>query len=167
MSDAARPDQARPAAGGATVVRAAPPKLALRGVTGAYFGKVIPLSGRITIGRDPASDLVIDEAEVSRHHAVIDATPAGMFLRDQGSANGTFVNGSWVKDVELKVGDQIGFDRNRFLVESLSDARARVASAPAATSVPAASGGGMGLRWAMLGALVAAAAVVAWFVLMR
>ncbi|MDZ3822131.1 MAG: FHA domain-containing protein [Pseudoxanthomonas sp.] len=166
MSDAARPDQARPAAGGATVVRAAPPKLALRGVTGAYFGKVIPLSGRITIGRDPASDLVIDEAEVSRHHAVIDATPAGMFLRDQGSANGTFVNGGWVKDVELKVGDQIGFDRNRFLVESLSDARARVSSAPAAAA-PATTGGGSGLRWAMLAVLAIAAAAVAWIVLTR
>lgn len=166
MSAAQRPDPQRSQpADGATVVRAAPPKLALRGVTGAYFGKVIPIAGRITIGRDPASDLVIDEAEVSRHHAVIDGTPAGVFLRDQGSANGTFVNGGWVKDVELKVGDQIGFDRNRFLVESLSDARARVASEAAAPATRAS--GGPTLMWGLVALLAAVAGVVAWYMLAR
>lgn len=164
MSAAESSGPGRAPAAGATLVRASPPKLALRGVTGACFGKVVPLSGRVTIGRDPGSDVVIDEAEVSRHHAVIDATAGGVFLRDQGSANGTFVNGSWVKDAELKVGDQIGFDRNRFLVESLSDARARVAGG---APPPVAAQGAAGLRWSLLAVLAIAAGVIAWYLLSR
>ena len=105
---------------GATRIRMLPPKVALRGVTGPYFGKVIALTGRITIGRDPDCDLVLDEPEISRKHAVIESTPAGLMMRDLGSVNGTFVNGSWVREAKLKVGDQIGFDRDRFLIETLT-----------------------------------------------
>ncbi|MFB9068418.1 FHA domain-containing protein [Pseudofulvimonas gallinarii] len=150
----------------ATVVRAAPPKVALRGVTGAYFGKVIPLTARLTIGRGSDCDLVIDEAEMSRHHAVIESTSAGIRLRDLGSANGTFVNGAWVHNAELKVGDQIGFDRNRFLIESIGDANARArdaASQPAPATGEAKSGGPSAAIWVVIAVLVAAGAAAAWY----
>lgn len=161
-------DQTPPPAGQdpqATVIRAAPPKAALRGVTGTYFGKVIPLTTRLTIGRGNDCDLIIDEAEMSRHHAVIESTAAGIRLRDLGSANGTFVNGAWVHNAELKIGDQIGFDRNRFLIESLGDAtqRARNAAAQPAQNAAAKGGGSSAGVWIAIVVLVAAAAAAAWY----
>jgi predicted component of type VI protein secretion system len=151
----------------ATRVRKLPPKMALRGVSGTYFGKVIPLTGRLTIGRGSECDLVIDEAEMSRQHAVIEATPIGLHLKDLGSINGTFVNGAWVHNAELKAGDQIGFDRNRFLVESLADANSRsrgaaVAPPASAAAVPARrSSSGL---WLMAIVVLAAAAAAVWYV---
>ena len=153
----------------ATIVRAAPPKVALRGVTGTYFGKVIPLTARLTIGRGSDCDLVIDEAEMSRHHAVIESPAGGIRLRDLGSANGTFVNGAWVHNAELKVGDQIGFDRNRFLIESLGDAtqRARDAAAQPARAAAPAKGGSSAVLWVVIAVLVAAVAAAAWYFTQR
>ncbi len=101
-----------------TRYRMAPPKAVLRGVSGPYFGKVIPIAGRLTIGRGNDCDLVLDEPEMSRRHAMVEATPAGIWLRDLGSANGTYVNGVQVRDAVLFTGDQLAFDRNRFLIEA-------------------------------------------------
>lgn len=98
--------------------RYTPPRVVLRGVTGTYFGKVIPLRARTVIGRGSDCDLVLNESEMSRRHAIIENTPEGLFLRDLGSANGTFVNGISVRDTVLKPGDQLAFDQNRFLIEA-------------------------------------------------
>jgi pSer/pThr/pTyr-binding forkhead associated (FHA) protein len=98
--------------------RFTPPRVILRGVSGSYFGKVIPLRSRTIIGRGSDCDLVLNESEMSRRHALIENTPEGLFLRDLGSANGTFVNGSSVRDTVLKPGDQIAFDQNRFMIEA-------------------------------------------------
>lgn len=102
----------------ATRLRLAPPKVVLRGVSGSYFGKIIPVRGRLVIGRGSECDLILDEAEMSRRHAVIENSGDGIFLRDLGSANGTFVNGVQVRDAVLYPDDQIAFDRNRFLLEA-------------------------------------------------
>ena len=102
----------------ATRTRLTPPKAVLRGVSGAYFGKIIPIRGRLVIGRGSECDLILDEAEMSRKHAVIENFGDGIYLRDLGSANGTFVNGVQVRDAVLHPDDQIAFDRNRFLLEA-------------------------------------------------
>ncbi|MDR1552068.1 MAG: FHA domain-containing protein [Prevotellaceae bacterium] len=48
----------------------------------------------ITIGRNPANDIVINDPLVSRHHCQIIQDDYGNFrLADFGSKNGTFVNG--------------------------------------------------------------------------
>jgi pSer/pThr/pTyr-binding forkhead associated (FHA) protein len=98
--------------------RFTPPRVILRGVSGSYFGKVIPLRSKTIIGRGSDCDLVLNESEMSRRHALIENTPEGLFLRDLGSANGTFVNGTSVRDIVLKPGDQIAFDQNRFMIEA-------------------------------------------------
>jgi pSer/pThr/pTyr-binding forkhead associated (FHA) protein len=102
----------------ATRTRLTPPKAVLRGVSGAYFGKIIPIRGRLVIGRGSECDLILDEAEMSRRHAMIENFGDGIYLRDLGSANGTFVNGVQVRDAVLHPDDQIAFDRNRFLLEA-------------------------------------------------
>jgi pSer/pThr/pTyr-binding forkhead associated (FHA) protein len=104
----------------ATRARLVPPKVVLRGVSGGYFGKIVPVRGRLVIGRGNDCDLVLDEPEMSRRHAVIENSGDGIYLRDLGSANGTFVNGVQVRDAVLHPDDQIAFDRNRFLLEAPS-----------------------------------------------
>lgn len=47
----------------------------------------------ISIGRDIANEIVINDAEVSRKHARLVAQSGGYVLQDTGSTNGTFVNG--------------------------------------------------------------------------
>ncbi len=101
-----------------TRTRMAPPRAVLRGVSGAYFGKIIPIRGRLTIGRGSECDLILDEPEMSRKHAMIENSGDGIYLRDLGSSNGTFVNGVQVRDAVLHPDDQIAFDRNRFLLEA-------------------------------------------------
>lgn len=118
-SQKSMPPQAAPGQDvSATRLRLVPPKVVLRGVSGSYFGKIIPVRGRLVIGRGSECDLILDEAEMSRRHAVIENAGDGIFLRDLGSANGTFVNGVQVRDAVLHPDDQIAFDRNRFLLEA-------------------------------------------------
>jgi len=105
-------------AGQETRYRNSPPKALLRGVSGPYFGKVIGIPGRLVIGRGDDADLILDEPEMSRRHALIEVAADSIYLRDLGSANGTYVNGVQVRDALLYSGDQIAFDRNRFLIEA-------------------------------------------------
>lgn len=112
------PSENANAADAETRARAVPPKVVLRGVSGAQFGRIVPVRGRLTIGRGSECDLMLDEPEMSRRHAMIENNGDGIYLRDLGSSNGTFVNGVQVRDAVLHPGDQIAFDRNRFLLEA-------------------------------------------------
>lgn len=57
----------------------------------------------ITIGRDSSNTITINHPMVSRFHARITGSPAGYFLQDLNSVNGTYVNGNRVSGlVELK-----------------------------------------------------------------
>jgi len=111
-------DTPRASEDAATRTRNVPPKAVLRGVSGSHFGKIVPLRGKLTIGRGSDCDLVLDEPEMSRRHAVIENSGDLIYLRDLGSANGTFVNGVQVRDAVLHPDDQIAFDHNRFLLEA-------------------------------------------------
>ncbi len=67
---------------------------------------VIELTNDVnTLGRDPASDLVLYDTQCSRRHAVLETTSQGVFVRDAGSANGTYVNGRRTERKQLVVGD--------------------------------------------------------------
>lgn len=54
----------------------------------------LPHAGELTIGRDPSNDVVIDSPSVSRRHARIRTNVDGWLLIDEGSRNGTYVNGT-------------------------------------------------------------------------
>jgi DNA-binding NtrC family response regulator len=47
----------------------------------------------LTIGTAEGNDLRLRDPSVSRHHCVIESTPAGARLRDLGSTNGTIIGG--------------------------------------------------------------------------
>jgi len=74
---------------------------------------------RITIGRRPGNDIVIDHLTVSGQHAAIDTTPNGSFVLDLGSTNGTMVNNQPIKKHLLQHDDiiDIGKYKLRFQVE--------------------------------------------------
>lgn len=101
---------------GVTAVRPAVPKFVLRGTAGRAFGRSIPLSGALTVGRGPECSLRLDEPGLSRAHARLLATDKGVQVEDVGSTNGTFINGTRVLRGEARVGDEIGFDTMRFQV---------------------------------------------------
>lgn len=61
--------------------------------------------GALTVGRSNSNNVVVDDALASRIHAVLVTTPAGTEIRDNGSSNGTFVNGNRVAAVLLRPGD--------------------------------------------------------------
>ena len=73
------------------------------------LGRVWALNrGRLTIGRDPSSDICLDDPGVSRHHADLVGQGSDWMIIDAGSANGTSVNGARVNRIALQPGDVIG-----------------------------------------------------------
>lgn len=71
-------------------------------------GSEFPLEEQsVTIGRGPGTDIAIDESSMSRQHAAVEFVNDGFRVRDLGSTNGIFVNGSQVQSCELKHGDRL------------------------------------------------------------
>lgn len=63
---------------------------------------------RFLIGRGDDCDLIVQDRQVSRHHARIRNTEEGYLLEDLGSKNGTHVNGSLLSEPALlQDGDEI------------------------------------------------------------
>lgn len=87
---------------------------------------------RVTIGRRPGNDLVIDHLTVSGQHAAIDTTSNGSFVLDLGSTNGTMVNNQPVKKHLLQHGDviDIGKYKLRFQQDAASQVHALPANSP-------------------------------------
>jgi len=75
----------------------------------------LPLTKRIElarpimrIGRDTNNDIVLEDTEVSRRHARVEARGASWVLMDVGSTNGTFLNDRELDDcVRLERGDRV------------------------------------------------------------
>lgn len=73
------------------------------------------------VGRDEACELTLDDARLSRRHAVLEPEPDGSVkLRDLGSSNGTYVNGKRVESTVLKGNEQIQLG-NTVLVSSCEE----------------------------------------------
>jgi len=81
-------------------------------------GIVVLRLGRLTrIGRRPTADIVLDDATVSRRHALVLEREGTPVIADDRSRNGVFVNGRRVREARLRHGDevQIGDRVMRFL----------------------------------------------------
>lgn len=87
----------------------------------------ITLAHDFLVGRDPTCDLTIDEKRISRRHASFLFKHELLFVRDQQSVNGTFVNDQRVDIAELKVGDKVRFDREEYQVERVERPKQAVA----------------------------------------
>jgi ABC-type multidrug transport system ATPase subunit/ABC-type transport system involved in multi-copper enzyme maturation permease subunit len=63
--------------------------------------RTLPAGPSYTIGRDPKSDIVVDEDRVSWQHAVLKLDRGSWVLEDTGSTNGTFVGSQKVQKIIL------------------------------------------------------------------
>src|SRR5215217_7758310 len=87
-------------------------------------GDVFELTGtKISVGRDAASEIVLNDASVSRYHCTIVRRGEDFFITDLGSLNGTSVNGREADDTRLANGDKIiiGYLTFRFFTGDSTD----------------------------------------------
>ena len=89
----------------------------------------------LVVGRAPTSDIPIIDPTISRRHAELHSTDKGFLVRDLGSSNGTFVNGSRIDTGRAAPGDLISFGKVGFRLV-LSDGRAETPSQSVATETP-------------------------------
>lgn len=91
-----------------TIMRLADGTALLISTRGAVSGSRYLLDeDEITVGRDPSSDILLDDSTVSRTHAVFRRINGNYSVIDAGSLNGTYVNRQRVDSQELKNGDEI------------------------------------------------------------
>ncbi len=95
-----------------------PARVLLRGLSGAQFGKIVGVRGKLVVGRGTDADLVLDEQGLSPRHAAIETTGDSIYLRGLNGAESGVVNGVKVRDAVIYPGDQIAFGRNRFVIEA-------------------------------------------------
>jgi FHA domain len=70
--------------------------------------KVVPLNkDRMTLGRRPYNDIVVDSLAVSGEHAALQVIGHDYFIEDLNSTNGTYINEQKIKRQILKNGDNI------------------------------------------------------------
>jgi hypothetical protein len=108
-------------------------------------GRVVyPLERRAAVvGRDPASDLVLDDASVSRRHALLELAPGGVKVTDLGSTTGTRINGAALTPhlpSTLAAGDFVTFGRVMLTFHATPPpavAPPPAAAPPAGVAVPA------------------------------
>ena len=81
-------------------------------------------SGRLVMGRLPACEISLNDANASRQHAELVKRDDGWWIVDLDSTNGTFVNGGMVKERRLGPGDriQIGSSKLEFVIEETPSA---------------------------------------------
>jgi len=79
---------------------------------------VVPVAeGWMRIGRSANADLRLDDATVSRRHALVVCTPEGeLRALDDRSLNGLFVNGKQAEWAPLSDGDELEIGRYRIYV---------------------------------------------------
>jgi pSer/pThr/pTyr-binding forkhead associated (FHA) protein len=77
--------------------------------------QLIPLGDHIThVGRGTGADLRLEEARVSRSHAIIVRYGNHVRVLDDRSSNGTFVNGCRIVAIDVADGDVIRLGRVAF-----------------------------------------------------
>jgi hypothetical protein len=63
----------------------------------------------VSIGRNPDQDIALTDNFVSRRHAVLRQTASGCEIEDLGSAHGTYLNGTRIRNAPLRPGDVLQF----------------------------------------------------------
>ncbi len=88
--------------------------LVVRG--GDRSGETFAIARGITqLGRNSECQIPLSDVTVSRLHAQIDSTPAGFFIRDMESLNGTYVNRNRVEAARLENHDELQIGKYRFV----------------------------------------------------
>jgi DNA-binding NtrC family response regulator len=87
-------------------------------VDGVVATRLLPPSGRLSIGRSSECDLVIVHGSVSRRHALLGISP--LSIADAGSRNGTRVHGKTVVEVTpVAIGDAIQVGEATIVIQAV------------------------------------------------
>lgn len=150
----------------ATRVRLALPKFVLRGVSGAVFGKIYPVTGPVVIGRAAECDISVPADEMSRRHALVKPTQDGLSVEDLGSANGSFINNKRIQQGFLRPGDELKLDAVRFMLVA-PGMEMPAPAAPVAAVAPVMTAAQKMQIWSSMLLIAAALTVIAVLVLRR
>ncbi|MEZ5100255.1 MAG: ATP-binding cassette domain-containing protein [Thermoleophilia bacterium] len=102
-------------------------------LNGRAFGAA---SSPVSVGRDPGSNVVIDDELVSRRHALVEHVRDGWMLRDADSRNGVYRDGERVEevaivgDVTVRLGDPVRGPELALAVDQEAPAGAATVLAP-------------------------------------
>jgi pSer/pThr/pTyr-binding forkhead associated (FHA) protein len=81
-------------------------------------GRAISLGPINSIGRNVNNTIYVEDDFVSANHAMLTFRGRGWFVEDQGSTNGTYVNGHRIdRPVALSYGDELTIGRVRMRLE--------------------------------------------------
>ncbi len=69
------------------------------------------------IGRNPACDITIAHASISRQHCLLQLTERGLHLKDLDTTNGTKINGIVMKEGYINAGDKLTIGHLNFSLE--------------------------------------------------
>ena len=93
----------------------------LQSMSGEHSVDIAP-GQTIVVGRAVTTDLPIYDPTVSRRHAELVHANDSVTVRDLGSSNGTFVNGSRVTQTNLSDGDAVTFGKVAFKLTEVVEA---------------------------------------------
>lgn len=124
------------------------PRFLLRLQAGPNAGREYPLQpGKVTLGRDPANDVVLEDDSVSPRHARLDHADGGWRLTDLCSTNGTRVDGERLPEdtpTPLPSGTELALGGVKLLLdvqEEPEEAQEESAAEPASRPGPAVGSG--------------------------
>ncbi len=121
-----------------------PARMILRTDTGEVLQEYALERSEINIGRAPTSDILLSKDKLtSRRHATVSYENGNYIIRDERSANGTFVNGQQLEEMTprtLQDGDHIGIGEHElvFQVNESASSGVDIESMPTITVGPAA-----------------------------
>ena len=96
----------------------------------------LPLGRALVVGRAVTSDVPIYDPTISRRHAEVSLGNGGVKVKDLGSSNGTFVNGTRVTDSVAANGDTVTFGKVAFNVREVTQPNAKPAVDDGTFSAP-------------------------------
>ena len=84
---------------------------------GAQAGRSYPLpEGTTRVGRHLRSGILLDDITVSRRHCLLKVDGNAVTVEDEGSTNGTYVNGARMEVARLHPGDRLMVGRFHLVV---------------------------------------------------
>ena len=103
----------------ATASAASPSVPRLVGTQGVYAGHIFELTSSVMIiGRESDNQIALpNDSTASRRHATISQVNGGFLLQDEGSSNGTFINGAKITQQALAAGDEVQIGGTKFRFE--------------------------------------------------
>jgi pSer/pThr/pTyr-binding forkhead associated (FHA) protein len=93
----------------------------LKGIAGEFQGNTLPLKGpMMTVGRTHQNHIVIPDTNISRHHATFFVDNDHLFIQDEKSRNGIFLNDKKIEagmKVSLRHNDRVMIGPHGFVIQ--------------------------------------------------